>query len=148
MESGQINFYREGDAYGCFSNFSQHTVDYKGRTWQTSEHAFQAMKFEGTQHVETVANASGPGAAAKLGRNRSMPLRGDWEEIKDAMMEEVVHAKFSQNLEIREILLGTGTQTLVEHTTNDSYWGDAGDGSGVNMLGKILMKVRDSLREG
>ena len=60
-------------------------------------------------------------------------------------MEEIVYAKFQQNLEIQEVLLGTAGKMLVEHTTNDKYWGDAGDGSGVNMLGQILMKVREVL---
>ena len=44
------------------------------------------------------------------------------------------------------MLLGTGEATLVEHTSNDAYWGDGGDGSGKNMLGQILMKIRDELR--
>ena len=48
--------------------------------------------------------------------------------------------------DIRSILLGTGDATLVEHTENDAYWGDGGDGSGKNMLGKILMRVRERLR--
>jgi len=35
---------------------------------------------------------------------------------------------------------------IVEHTTNDSYWGDGGDGSGRNMLGKLLMETRERIR--
>ena len=62
------------------------------------------------------------------------------------MMRTAVLAKFSQHHEIREILLSTGDAQLVEHTTNDRYWGDGGDGSGKNMLGQILMSVREELR--
>jgi predicted NAD-dependent protein-ADP-ribosyltransferase YbiA (DUF1768 family) len=40
----------------------------------------------------------------------------------------------------------TGDATLIEHTANDSYWADGGDGSGKNMLGIILMEVRNKLR--
>jgi len=47
---------------------------------------------------------------------------------------------------LREILLGTGDAKLVEHTENDSYWGDGGDGSGKNRLGILLMRLRDELR--
>ena len=43
-------------------------------------------------------------------------------------------------------LLGTGDARIVEHTANDAYWGDGGDGSGKNMLGLILMRVREALR--
>ena len=37
---------------------------------------------------------------------------------------------------------------IVEHTKNDAYWGDGGDGSGRNMLGRILMEVRRRLGSG
>ena len=145
MEGDRINFYAIDEPYGCFTNWSDHSLNYKGYNWQTSEHAFHAMKFEGTEHVDTVANAAGPAEAAELGRNRSLPLRKDWEEVKDRIMEEIVTAKFSQNAELKELLLSTGDKLIVEHTVNDSYWGDAGDGSGKNMLGQILMKVRGEL---
>lgn len=62
-----------------------------------------------------------------------------------AIMREVVRAKFIQHDDIRQILLSTGDAKIVEHTVNDSYWGD---GSGTNMLGQILMEVRDALRHG
>ncbi len=84
--------------------------------------------------------------AARMGRSRKRPLRPDWETVKDGVMRTAVLAKFSQHPEIREILLSTGDAQLVEHTTNDRYWGDGGDGSGKNMLGQILMSVREELR--
>lgn len=61
-------------------------------------------------------------------------------------MREVVLAKFEQNEVIRKILLETGDALLIEHTHRDRYWGDGGDGSGKNMLGIILMSVREELR--
>lgn len=62
-------------------------------------------------------------------------------------MTEAVRAKFSQHEDLAAILLGTGDAKLVEHTRNDAYWGDGGDGSGKNMLGQILMRVRAELAE-
>lgn len=143
-----IRFYRSGDAHGCFSNFSRHPVTLQGKVWPTSEHYFQAQKFVGTPHEEEVRNASGPGEAARMGRQRSRPLRKDWEAVKDDIMREVVLAKFTQHEDIRQVLLDTGDAELVEHTVNDSYWADGGDGRGKNMLGKILMEVRERLRGG
>jgi len=61
-------------------------------------------------------------------------------------MLEAVRTKFTQHDDLRAILLGTGNARIVEHTTNDSYWGDGGDGSGRNRLGEILMQVREELR--
>ena len=141
-----ILFYSANGDYGCFSNFSRHPVKLKGKVWPTSEHYFQAMKFEGTEHMGEVLRASGPGEAARMGRDRKRPLRKDWEQVKDDVMREVVYAKFLQHSDIQEVLLGTGEATLVEHTTNDRYWADCGDGTGKNMLGIILMEARTRLR--
>ena len=98
-------------------------------------------------HETKVANTKTPGGAKKMGCSRKLPLRKDWEEVKDTLMEEIVHAKFQQNPEIRKVLLGTENKILVEHTRRDRYWGDAGNGSGKNILGQILMKARDALAE-
>jgi ribA/ribD-fused uncharacterized protein len=141
-----IHFYSASGAYGCFANFSPHPVRLKGRTWPTSEHYFQAQKFAGTEHEEAVRQARSPMIAARMGRSRRRPLRPDWERVKDAVMREVVLAKFSQHDDLRAVLLGTGDAEILEHTENDAYWGDGGDGRGRNLLGKILMSVRDELR--
>lgn len=57
-------------------------------------------------------------------------------------MRVAVLAKFLQNQDAQDDLLSTGDEELVEHTTNDKYWADGGNGSGKNMLGKILVEVR------
>jgi ribA/ribD-fused uncharacterized protein len=135
------------DTTGCFSNFSAHPVYAKGSKWQTSEHYFQAMKFEHSPaDVAAVAGARGPMQAARMGRDRARPLRKDWERVKDDVMFDAVVAKFRHHHQLGATLLGTGDQVLVEHTGNDSYWGDAGDGSGKNTLGQTLMMAREVLR--
>lgn len=146
--AGDVLFYAVGDEYGCFSNFYPAPVRLKGRAWPTTEHYFQAQKFAGTKHEEAVRAAKTPMLAARMGRDRSLPLRRDWEAVKDAVMRDAVRAKFEQHADLREVLLATGDARLVEHTENDSYWGDGGDGSGRNRLGEILMEVRAALRAG
>jgi ribA/ribD-fused uncharacterized protein len=141
-----INFYSTKDEYGCFSNFAHSLIKLKGKSWPTAEHYFQAQKFAGTEYEEEVRQAKSPMIAARLGRSRKQPLRKDWESVKDAVMREAVLAKFEQHDDLRATLLGTSDALLVEHTANDSYWGDGGDGSGKNKLGKILMSVREELR--
>lgn len=140
-----IKFYRVENEYGLFSNFSEHPVGVDGTTWQTTEHYFQAQKFLDRDLWWKVMRAETPGEAAKIGRNRENPLRIDWEEIKDGVMKKAVLAKVMQHYEVRKMLLDTGDAILIEHTKNDSYWGDGGDGSGKNMLGKILMEIRADL---
>ena len=57
-------------------------------------------------------------------------------------MYEGLRKKFTQNEELRVKLLETGDRRLVEHTENDTYWADGGDGKGLNRLGSLLMKLR------
>ena len=141
-----IHFYSTTGEHGCFSNFSRHALYLAGKRWPTSEHYFQAQKFKGTEHEEAVRLCKKPGEAAGMGRSRKLPLRPDWESVKDRIMLEAVRAKFTQHEDLKATLLGTGDAILIEHTGNDSYWGDGGDGSGRNRLGQILMSIRDELR--
>jgi N-glycosidase YbiA len=142
----QILFYRITEPYGGFSNFSPHPVELKGCLWPTSEHYFQAQKFAGTEQEEAVRLAKSPMVAARMGRSRERPLRADWEAVREDIMREALHAKFTQHAELRSLLLSTGNAQLVEHTANDHYWADGGDGSGRNRLGQLLMELRTELR--
>ncbi len=142
-----IYFYSTQGDYGSFSNFSPHGFELGGRYWKTSEHYFQAQKFAGTKHEEDVCHAFTPKRAAEIGRDRQRPLRRDWEQVKDDVMRRAVLAKFSTHADIREVLLSTGDEEIVENAASDYYWGCGKDGSGKNMLGKILMEVRAQLRE-
>jgi ribA/ribD-fused uncharacterized protein len=142
-----IHFYQVDKPYGFFSNFSPHAIYLKGKNWPTSEHFFQAQKFVGTPIEEKIRLASSPMAAAKMGRDRHHPLRADWEAVKEEIMYEALLAKFTQHPDLRQKLLETGEAELVEHTSNDHYWADGGDGSGKNRLGYLLMRVRSALRK-
>ena len=142
----QILFYRANEPYGEFSNFSAHPFKLKGKVWPTSEHYFQAQKFAGTEHQEAIRLAKSPMVAARMGRSRARPLRADWETAKDDIMREALLAKFTQHPALSSLLLETGDAELVEHTTNDRYWGDGGDGRGKNRLGQLLMELRTKLR--
>jgi ribA/ribD-fused uncharacterized protein len=141
-----INFYSVSDEYGEFSNFAGYSILLKGKRWPTSEHYFQAQKFKDVSHQEKIRKAKTPMIAARLGRDRTKKLRRDWESVKVNIMREAVWAKFTQHDELRGMLLATEKAKLVESTTNDAYWGDGGDGTGKNLLGRILMEVREKLR--
>lgn len=141
-----IEFYAVGDAYGELSNFAPFPIFIRNKRWPTSEHYFQAQKFAGSKHEEEIRLVKKPRIAADMGRDRKRPLRRDWEAVKDGVMLEALRAKFSQHADLRELLLATGDAKLVEHTGNDAYWGDGGDGSGKNRLGQLLMQLREELR--
>jgi len=135
------------EPYGCFSNFSRHGIEIDGAWWPTTEHYFQAQKFAGTSYVAQVQKALTPKQATEMGRNRKLPLRPDWEQIKDKVMFEAVLRKFETHKELRVILLSTDEEEIVENAPGDYYWGCGADGSGQNTLGKILMEVRNVLRQ-
>ena len=143
----RIEFYSVTDEYGAFSNFARYEIRLRGKSWPTTEHFFQAMKFADRADQDEIRKASTPMLAARMGRDRKRTLRRDWESVKRSIMREAVEAKFRQHDELRELLLGTGDATLIEHTENDDFWGDGGDGSGRNELGRILMAVRAALRD-
>lgn len=141
-----INFYSVGDEYGEFSNFARYSILVDGKRWPTSEHYFQAQKFKDDALKKKIRKVSSPMKAAREGNNRKNKLRRDWESVKVSVMRKALMAKFTQYPELKELLLSTGDAKIVEHTQNDSEWGDGGDGKGNNKLGKLLMEVREELR--
>lgn len=128
------------------SNFAPYSFSDGNKIWPTSEHYFQAQKFLFPEIQEKIRLLESPMDAALEGRNRQNPLRPDWEEIKDEVMLQVLRMKFSQNPKIAKELMATGDAILIEHTRNDAYWADGGDGSGKNKLGLLLMQVREELK--
>ncbi|MFT4533773.1 MAG: ribA/ribD-fused uncharacterized protein [Saprospiraceae bacterium] len=88
-----INFYRTRDDYGCFSNFSSHPITIDGIEWRTSEHYFQAMKFLDAKLQTKARETRSPMDVATFGRDRNLPLRPDWDDVKDDIMRNAVLLK-------------------------------------------------------
>lgn len=132
------------DEYGFLSNFYPAEVEYAGKTYATSEHAYQASKTGYPDKEEEIRLAETPWKAKKLGQ--SVRLRPKWDFLKDRVMYNILMSKFSQNEDLKEKLLATGDEILVEgNTWGDKYWGVC-DGEGKNVLGILLMRVRQELQ--
>lgn len=142
-----INFYKVNEPYGNFSNFAPFPIFLNKKIWPTSEHFFQANKFADPTIQEKIRLIKSPFEAATEGRNKEYTLLPDWENQKESIMLKCLMAKFCQHTLLKEELLLTRDLKIVEHTSNDSYWGDAGDGSGLNRLGFLLMTVRESINK-
>lgn len=144
-----IYFYTVTDKYGELSNFAKLGFEADGKYWPTVEHYFQAKKFAGQDYEERIRNAFTPKDARNMGISREHPIRPDWEEIKVDVMREAIYKKFTHhsnhNKAARELLLSTANKELIESSPFDYYWGCGGDGSGENMLGKLLMELREKL---
>ena len=130
--------------YSFLSNFHTCEVEYDGLKFQNSESAFQASKTLDLEERKKFQYMSG-GQAKKAGK--AVKLRSDWEEVKIDIMYEVCSAKFRQNENLKKLLLDTGDEELIEgNYWHDYTWGVC-KGKGHNALGKILMIIRDELRE-
>jgi hypothetical protein len=143
-----IQFYRIHDPYGCFSNYAPYPVEIDGLLWPTTEHYYQAQKFDDVQYRERIRRDRHPAGAKARGNNRRVPIRPDWDAVRVGVMRTAVRAKLAQHPEVAAMLLSTGDALLVEHSPKDPFWTDGGDGSGANTLGRLLMELRTELRAG
>lgn len=140
---------RFAGSYAFLSNFFPVQVRWVGETYPSVEHAYQAAKTKSPKWKRKIREAKTPGLAKRYGQKA--PLRKDWDEVRLRVMEELVRRKFTENVELRRALLKTGNMRLVEgNTWGDRFWGKVVVGTklvGKNHLGKILMKIRDELRD-
>ncbi len=136
-----INSFR--DEYFFLSNFYLANVTHDGISYGSNEAAFQACKVVDPKDRKEFAFLN-PSEAKRKGRH--VRLRGDWEQVKEQIMYDIVLCKFTQNPDLKAKLLATGDAYLEEgNTWGDRTWGTV-DGQGKNLLGKILMEVRQVLR--
>jgi hypothetical protein len=139
-----IQFYSNLGQYGFMSNFYKSEIIYNGKIYPTVEHFFQAHKAVAEQDHEFIRKSPNPGSAKKIGN--SIQLRDNWEQIKDKIMLLGLMCKFTQNKDLADNLIATGTNYLEEASPTDNYWGKV-NGIGRNQLGIGLMKVRELLNE-
>ena len=133
--------------YYFLSNFYPCIINYEGIDYTSSEHAYVAAKTLDVDIKKYISNIKTPGQVKKFGI--SLQLREDWEEVKVSEMRKILEIKFSPN-RIDEPLLSmleeTAPSVLVEgNTWGDVFWGQCPIGNGKNMLGKLLMNLRDDI---
>lgn len=127
------------------SNFYPSPMVFQGRTYATVEHAFQAFKMVTNEAHEQVRRATTAGRAKRIAR--AAERRADWDIIKNDVMLICLKEKFFKNEKLGLMLLSTGDSELIEgNTWDDTYWGVC-KGVGLNNLGKLLMQVRQELRD-
>src|SRR5208282_1023914 len=139
-----IKFYKIKDPHGYMGNFWKARFFVYGRWWNNVEAAFQAQKTSIEAEVLAIQNALKPMDARNLGQKCA--LRENWEQIKDIVMYDCVLAKFVQHKDLRDQLVATGDEELIEDSPVDWTLGCGKDGTGRNLLGQILVRVRRELR--
>lgn len=134
-------FFRE---YRDLSNFGSGKVKWEGYVYDSREAAFQASKSTSNTIRERFTKLT-PSEAKKQGREIK-PLRAHWDEIKDDIMYQICKTAFTDNEDLRTLLLSTGDKYLEEtNWWHDSYWG-VFQGEGLNKLGHTLMRIRKEMR--
>jgi ribA/ribD-fused uncharacterized protein len=117
----------------------------KERLYKSVEHAYQAAKSTDAEWRAFCASDVSPGRVKRS--SRKIEVRSDWEEIKVEVMKDLLIQKFS-NKRYKNMLLNTGLETIQEgNNWGDVFWGvDLETGEGKNMLGKLIMGVRENLK--
>lgn len=138
-----IDSFTLASGYAFLSNFHPSTIWVEGKSYATVEHAYQAHKTLSEESRELIRKAKDPAIAKKLGRG--VEMRPDWDTVKEGLMRDFIRKKFESPF-LADLLLKTGDAELIHaNTWNDRVWGVC-RGVGQNLLGKILMEVREELR--
>jgi ribA/ribD-fused uncharacterized protein len=138
-----IYFYSRDEEYGWLSNFARYEQAVDGIKYPTNEHYFQSQKAKDEEMRDWIASAPIPFLAMKAGRSiRESEMVENWDGIKFDIMLKGLRAKFGQNEDLKQKLLATGNAALHEDSPTDMIWGVKGK----DMLGKLLMQVRDELK--
>lgn len=151
-KTNDILFYRANEEpYGVFSNLYRRDMTFNGEVFSTAEHAYQAGKARKKEVRDWILSAPTPGLVAMAAHGLyTWDIVSDWSTIKFVRMKEVLRAKFSQHEDLRKLLLSTKDARLVEagKTNNpvNRLWGEV-NGKGQNMLGVLLMEIREELRK-
>ena len=150
----EIRFYRTTGNYGFLSNLYPGDIVLDISEWSkrpsplyapSAEHAYQWLKAKNPQVQDDIMNVKLPRSAAILGHGMfRFDVHLKWNEIKVQWMHHVLNSKFLQHEDLTKLLLATGDAILIEDSKTDAFWGMGKKGTGQNMLGRLLMEIRES----
>eukprot|EP00039_Didymoeca_costata_P019166 m.336487 g.336487 ORF g.336487 m.336487 type:complete len:157 (+) comp17866_c0_seq1:312-782(+) len=126
----------DGVAYSELDNFLKTKFIINGVEWYSAEQYFQAMKFTDTDYQEVIRGEMSGAACWTLGNTREYQLRPDWERVKVQVMYDANYAKFSQNEELKNVLISTKSEIKAHGFPFWAKWN-----------GILLERIREELRE-
>lgn len=141
-----IKFYDSANPYYEFTNFYPSNFCVGGKWFRFAEQYFQYMKFSQTRLdiAQQILCANDARSCFDIARRYANFAHPNWHSgMKNDVMRSALIHKFSQNKNLAALLLGTKGWTLIEDSPIDDYWGCGANGTGKNMLGLLLMKIRD-----
>lgn len=159
----EIRFYDDKSKYYELSNYYLTKFTLNGITYKSSEHYYQAHRYPENSPYFNLILAQNTANKTRILSRRETPNYGyawvkelnklikenpakpleNFDNIRLQVMRTAVYAKFNQNPQLKKLLIETHSKKLVEASPRDDFWGIGKNGDGKNMLGKILMEVRD-----
>jgi type I restriction enzyme S subunit len=148
-------FRKTDERFGGLSNMAPgYRLSVNGVSIWTAEAIYQACRFPHLPEVQCLIIDQTSPMTAKM---RSKPYRKDsrldWDEIRVPVMRWCLRVKLVQNWEkFRSLLMATGEQPIVEDSPKDNFWGAVATKdqphvlAGRNVLGRLLMEVREKVR--
>lgn len=169
-----IEFYDKKDLYYEFSNFyTKNPINIDNHFWLNVEHYFQAQKFvHEPEYYQIIQTCDSPQKFKNLGcqkktqysakwvvnkqsdkrllndivdQYKHLKIREDWDTIRDSIMKKALLAKFTNDPNLKKLLIETDNREIIEASPKDSYWGWGKNKDGLNKLGKLLMEVRGEI---
>ena len=145
---------------GVLSNFEKCYIKYKGHLFATTEQAFmweKAIFFNDHESASKILKEENPAKAKKLGREVKNFDDSKWSKVCYEIMYKINYEKYFQNTRLKNILLNTGDKMIIEANPRDTRWAiglsaeddrvlDESQWQGENLLGKVLMQIRDELK--
>lgn len=128
------------DKYDFLSNFFDHPIEYEGQSYKTSEHAYQAAKFDDPEIKNKIRECEYPGKAKRMAREYSEHIRPAWHDESIGIMYNILSIKFSDP-KLKDRLREVDEPIVEDNTWNDTFWGVC-DGVGQNILGKLLERIK------
>lgn len=154
QRAGSAVFLKTKEKYGGLSNmaggFPLIVNDIKIRT---SEALYQACRFPHIPEIQRlIIEQRSPMTAKMKGKPHRQNSRPDWDAVRVKIMRWCLRVKLAQNWDsFSERLLETGDIPIVEQSRRDDFWGaklvDKDTLIGVNALGRLLMELREQLKD-
>jgi ribA/ribD-fused uncharacterized protein len=150
-----VVFRKTTDPYGGLSNMAAgYPLNVAGERFRTSEALYQACRFPHAPEVQYAILAEASPMVAKWisKKHRKLHGRDDWEQIQVEVMRWCLLVKAAQHVTFGRLLRVTGRHAIVEESSRDRFWGARREPDGTligsNMLGVLLVQVRDELKAG
>lgn len=154
-------FWRDDEKNGEFSNWYIRKFVIDDFQYFCVEQYMMAQKaklFHDAERYTAILRANTPAGCKALGKQVKPFVPKEWDAVKFDVVKRANRAKYMQNPDLMRILLATEDSILAEASPKDAVWGiglaaataekmDPSDWPGANLLGKVLMELRDEFRD-